>query len=120
MSSCPSDSRGAILGRSVSAGEGGQIVFARVSRYRGDAARLREGFEAVTEELEELEGFSHAYFLTDREHSRAMSITLWLTEDALTASAERAHQMRTQATEPAEASIESVESYEVVLTAEGT
>ena|SRR5919204_1455628 len=120
MSSCPSDSRGAILGRSVGAGEGGQIVFARVSRYRGDAARLREGFEAVTGELEQLEGFSHAYFLTDREHSRAMSITLWITEEALTASAERAHQMRTQATEPAEASIESVESYEVVLTAEGT
>jgi heme-degrading monooxygenase HmoA len=93
-------------------------VFARVSRYRGDPARLRAGFEAVTAELEQLEGFSHAYFLTNREHSRAMSITMWESEEALTASAERAHRMRTQATEPAEASIESVESYEVVLTAE--
>jgi heme-degrading monooxygenase HmoA len=92
-------------------------VFSRVSRYRGDAAQLRKGFEAVTAELEQLEGFSHAYFLTNREHSRAMSITLWDSEDALTASAERAHKMRTQATEPADASIESVESYEVVLTA---
>jgi heme-degrading monooxygenase HmoA len=71
----------------------------------------------VTAELEQLGGFSHAYFLTNREHSRAMSITLWDSEDALTASAERAHKMRTQATEPADASIESVESYEVVLTA---
>jgi heme-degrading monooxygenase HmoA len=97
----------------------GQIVFARVSRYRGDAARLREGFEAVTAELEQLEGFSHAYFLTNREHSRAMSITVWDSEEALTASAERAHRMRTQATEPADATIESVESYEVVLTATG-
>ena len=92
-------------------------MFARVSRYRGDAARLREGFEAVTAELEGLEGFSHAYFLTNSEHSRAMSITLWDSEEAQRASAERAHQMRTQATEPADASIESVESYEVVLTA---
>jgi heme-degrading monooxygenase HmoA len=92
-------------------------VFARVSRYRGDAARLREGFEAVTAEVDGLEGFSHAYFLTNTERSRAMSITLWDSEEALTASAERAHRMRTQATEPADASIESVESYEVVLTA---
>jgi heme-degrading monooxygenase HmoA len=92
-------------------------VFARVSRYRGDAARLRDGFEAVTAELEQLEGFSHAYFLTNRKHSRAMSITVWDSEEALMATAERAHQIRTQATEPADASIESVESYEVVLTA---
>jgi heme-degrading monooxygenase HmoA len=93
-------------------------VFARVSRYRGGAGRLREGFEAATGELEQMEGFSHAYFLTNREHSRAMSITLWQSEEALTASAERAHQMRTQATEPAKATIESVESYEVMLTVE--
>jgi heme-degrading monooxygenase HmoA len=95
-------------------------VFARVSRYRGEAARLRDGFRAVTAELEQLEGFSHAYFLANREHSRAMSITLWDSEEGLTASAERAHRMRTQATEPADATIESVESYEVVLTARAT
>jgi heme-degrading monooxygenase HmoA len=92
-------------------------VFARVSRYRGDAARLGDGFQAVIGELEQLEGFSHAYFLTNSENSRAMSITLWESEEALTASAERAHGMRTQAAEPADATIESVESYEVVLTA---
>jgi heme-degrading monooxygenase HmoA len=93
-------------------------VFARVSRYRGDAAALREGFEAVTPELEAVEGFAKAFFLTDGEHSRAMSITLWESAEALKASAERAHRMRTQATEPSDATIESVESYEVVLTAE--
>jgi len=92
-------------------------MYARVSRYRGDADRLRAGFEAVTDELEKLDGFSHAYFLTDGEHSRAMSITLWSSREALDASAERAHQMRTQATSPSDATIESVESYEVVLTA---
>ena len=93
-------------------------MYARISRYRGDAGRLRQGFEGVTAELEKLDGFSHAYFLTDDEHSRAMSITLWSTREALDASAERAHQMRTQATSPSDATIESVESYEVVLTAE--
>ncbi len=93
-------------------------MFARVSRYSGDAERLRAGFEAVTEELEKVDGFAEAFFLTDAEHSRAMSITLWESQEALQASAERAHRMRTQATEPADATIESVESYEVVLTAE--
>jgi hypothetical protein len=34
----------------------------------------------------------------------------------MAASAERAHQMRTRATEPASATIDSVGSYEVVLT----
>ena len=92
-------------------------MYARVSRYRGDAGRLRAGFESVTGELEKLDGFRHAYFLTDDEHSRAMSITLWSSREALDASAERAHQMRTQATSPSDATIESVESYEVVLTA---
>ena len=96
----------------------GVEMFARVSRYHGDAERMRAGFDAVTGELEQVDGFAQAFFLTDAEHSRAMSITLWESADALEASAERAHRMRTQATEPADATIESVESYEVVLTAE--
>jgi heme-degrading monooxygenase HmoA len=92
-------------------------MFARVTRYRGNAALLRSGFDQATTELEQLDGLSQAYFLADREHSRAMSITLWETAEAMAASAERAHAMRTRATEPANASIESVEIYEVLLTA---
>jgi heme-degrading monooxygenase HmoA len=90
-------------------------MFARVSRYRGDAELLRAGFDAAAPELEQLDGFEQAFFLADREHSRAMSITLWDSAEAMDASAERAHAMRTRATEPANASIESVESYEVLL-----
>jgi heme-degrading monooxygenase HmoA len=93
-------------------------VFARVSRYRGDAERMRAGFASVTSELEQVEGFQQAFFLADREHERAMSITLWESQAALDASADRAHRMRTQATEPASATVESIESYEVVLTAQ--
>jgi heme-degrading monooxygenase HmoA len=93
-------------------------MFARVSRYTGDVERLRAGFESVTDELEQVDGFSEAFFLTDAEHSRAISITIWDSSEALEASAERAHRMRTQATEPADATIDSVESYDVVLTAQ--
>ena len=92
-------------------------MYARVSRYSGDADGLSAGFEAVTAELSQLEGFVQAYFLTDRHSSRAVSITLWESRDALEASAEAAHRMRTQATEPSSATIEGVESFDVVLTA---
>jgi heme-degrading monooxygenase HmoA len=91
-------------------------MHARVSHYSGDAGLLRAGFEAVSAELEQLPGFVQALFLADGETSRALSITLWDSEAAMAASAERAHQMRTRATEPASATIDAVESYEVVLT----
>ena len=90
-------------------------MFARVSRYRGDGELLRAGFEASAAELEAMDGFGQAFFLADRAHSRAMSITFWETAEAMEASAERAHAMRTRATQPANATIESVESYEVLL-----
>jgi heme-degrading monooxygenase HmoA len=92
-------------------------MYARVSRYSGDAERLAAGFEAVTGELERIDGFAQAFFLTDRESARAISITLWESKEALDASAGAAHRMRTQASEPADATIEGVESYDVVLTA---
>jgi heme-degrading monooxygenase HmoA len=66
-------------------------MFARVTRYRGNAALLRSGFDQATTELEQLDGLSQAYFLADREHSRAMSITLWETAEAMATSAELAH-----------------------------
>lgn len=91
-------------------------MHARVSHYTGDVDLLRAGFEAVSSELEQQEGLAHALFLADARTSRAMSITLWDSEQAMDASAGRAHQMRTRATEPASATIDSVESYEVVLT----
>jgi heme-degrading monooxygenase HmoA len=93
-------------------------LFARVSRYHGDAAQMRAGFESVTDELEGMAGFVGAFFLGNDEHGRAMSITLWETQEAMEATAERAHQMRTRATQPANATIDSVESFEVLLTAE--
>jgi heme-degrading monooxygenase HmoA len=92
-------------------------MHARVSRYSGDADALAAGFEAVTEELSRTDGFVQAYFLTDHEASRALSITLWESKEALDASATAAHRMRTRATEPSSATIDGVESFAVVLTA---
>ena len=93
-------------------------MFARVSTYRAaDTSRLLEGFETATGPLEQIDGFSHAYFLVDSEGGKAMSITIWKTEEALTASAAKADELRRAASEAGRGSIESVESYEVGMTA---
>jgi heme-degrading monooxygenase HmoA len=92
-------------------------MHARVSTYTGEADALLDGFQAATEPLEKIEGFSHAYFLLDRVNNRGMSITIWESEDALLASAARADELRKGATEPSGSTIDSVEQYEIALTA---
>jgi heme-degrading monooxygenase HmoA len=92
-------------------------MHARVSRYRGDVGELRAGFEAIHDELEELEGFVQAYFLVDEDHGRAMSMTMWERAEDMWASDQRAHEMRTGATHPVDATIESVEHFEIAATA---
>ncbi len=92
-------------------------MFARVSGYQGDAEGLVEGFSGQTDALEQVDGFKAAYFLVDRENGKAMSVTLWESETAMRESAERANRMREEATEPSGASIQSVEGYEVAITA---
>ena len=91
-------------------------MFARVSTYRGDGDRLLQGFADVTEPLEAMEGFSHAYFMVDRESGKGMSITNWESEDALQASAAQADELRSRGAEAGGATIESVENYEIGLT----
>jgi heme-degrading monooxygenase HmoA len=92
-------------------------MHARVSTYGGDADRLVEGFRSVTEQLEQMDGFSHAYFLFDRGGGKAMSITIWDSEEALNASVSKADELRQQGTQTGGGSIESVEHYEIGLTA---
>lgn len=91
-------------------------MHARVSTYEGEAEELVKGFDSVTGDLEQLDGFAKAYFLVDRAGGKGISITLWESEDALNASVERANQMREEATDRAGASIQSVDHYEVALT----
>ncbi len=92
-------------------------MFARVSTYQGDADGLVEGFSGQTDALEQVDGFEGAYFLVDRQSGKAMSVTLWESEAAMKESAERANRMREEATQPSGAAIQSVEGYEVAITA---
>jgi heme-degrading monooxygenase HmoA len=91
-------------------------MFARVATYSGDAEELVRGFDRARDELAQMEGFSQAIFCVDRGSGKALSMTLWETDAALEASAERAHQLRSQATEPSGATTDSVAHYEVALT----
>ena len=91
-------------------------MFARVSTYRAaDADKLLEGFGSVAGPLEQMDGFSHAYFLVDRASDKAMSITIWESEQALSASVAGADEMRKRGAEIGGGSIESVEHYEIGL-----
>ena len=98
-------------------------MHARVSTYEGSADRLDEGirgFERTTDALRQLDGFEGAYLLVDRAAGRALSVTLWSSEEAVQASAERANQMRSEATSPAGITIESVDTYEVAMQVEAS
>ncbi len=94
-------------------------MFARVTTYHADedADRLLEGFKGTIGPLQLLEGFSHGYFMVDRNTGAAMSMTVWETERALSASAESAEVRRWQRVEAGGASIVSVNNYEINLIA---
>jgi heme-degrading monooxygenase HmoA len=94
----------------------GDAMFARVATYSGDAEELVRGFEAARSELERIDGFSQAYFLVDRDSGKALTMTLWESQQALDASADQAHKLRTQATQPSGATTESVRNFEVAFT----
>jgi heme-degrading monooxygenase HmoA len=88
-------------------------MYARVSTYTGDPDKLVEGFQGATEGLKQLPGQAGAYFCVDRENGKALTMTLWETEEALDASVEGANQLRSQAIQGAAAQVDSVTHYEV-------
>ena len=91
-------------------------MHARLSTYAGQGDELTKGFQAQVEPLEELDGFKGAYFGVS-DSGKSFSLTLWESQDALEVSAERAKQMRSNATQPSGAEIQSVEHFEITTTA---
>lgn len=93
-------------------------MHARVSTYTFDAGRVDNlvgGFESALGAIEAEEGMKGAYLLVDRGNGKAITMTLWESEEALGASAAAANRVRSDATESAGGTIDSVESYEVFL-----
>ncbi|HYZ76206.1 MAG TPA: hypothetical protein VE596_02420 [Gaiellaceae bacterium] len=74
------------------------------------------GFADFTEPLKAIDGFSHAYFMVDRDSGKGMSITIWNSEEALLASAAKADELRSKGAAAGGAEIESVQHYEIGMT----
>ena len=91
-------------------------MHARLSTYEGQGGELAKRFDAQTDAVEQLDGFKAAYFGVS-DSGKAFSLTLWDSEDALNASAEPAKQLRSDATQPSGAEIQSVEHFEITSTA---
>ena len=91
-------------------------MFARVATYSGDPEELVRGFDRSLEQLAKLDGFSHAYFMVDRESGKGMSITIWNSEEALLLSVTKADELRNQGASAGGAEIESVQHYEIGMT----
>jgi heme-degrading monooxygenase HmoA len=92
-------------------------VFARVSTYQGDPAQIDQGLDYARENIlprvKQVDGFEGVYYLVDRQSGKALTITLWKSEEALRASEEEANRLRSESAESASATIENVERYEV-------
>ena len=93
-------------------------MYARVSFYelggasRDDAARAFEGARSAIEQMEGNEG---GMLLVSSQGDKAMTVTLWTSEDALRASEQQANQVRQQAAGSAGLTVRDVEAYEVAL-----
>lgn len=97
-------------------------MVARVSTYLGPTDRIDDAvrsFDELTDDLGEIEGFEDAYLLVDHDSGKAMTMTLWSSEEAAEASAERASEMRSDAVAASGFSIGTVETYEVALHSRG-
>jgi heme-degrading monooxygenase HmoA len=93
-------------------------LFARVSTYQFAPNQVDQGAEAfnrATESLRQMSGVKGAYFLIDRASGKALTITLWESEEALTASEEAANRLRSDAAGSAGGTVQNVERYEVAF-----
>ena len=93
-------------------------MHARASFYQlpkgGDADAAVRGFDEAIDTVQQMGGSQGLMLLLDRNSGKAISITLWDSEDSLQASTEQANTLRERATSVGGLTIEGVEHYEVV------
>jgi heme-degrading monooxygenase HmoA len=91
-------------------------MFARVSTFQAAQDKGESAIGGpIPPEVQAMSGFKGAYALLNRESGKAMLITLWETQEAMTESAERAKQIRAQMVEEAGGTAApQVETYEVI------
>jgi heme-degrading monooxygenase HmoA len=96
---------------------GGGDMFARVSGYDFPPERAEQVIRGFDDDpaLETIPGVVEAYLLIDRAAGRALTMTVWESEDALRASEEAANRIRGRASGSADGRVRRVDRYEVAL-----
>jgi heme-degrading monooxygenase HmoA len=94
-------------------------MFARMSTYEDPPDRTQEGIsharERILPAVRNIVCFSGVLFLADRETGKALSITLWESEQAMRDSEEEASRLRSESAKAGGETIAGVERYEVPI-----
>ncbi len=97
-------------------------MFARVSTFTGTSDQVDEAVRQVREDtlprLEQLDGYRGAYLLVDRESGKSLAVTLWESEEAMSASEEAANTLRSEVADAFGTQMVGVERYEVAVAAQ--
>jgi len=92
-------------------------MHARVSFYENGSEEAISGFEQVAGQIRQMEGNQGAMLLVDRQSWKAITITLWDSEDTMQRSAEQAKAMRDQVVSQAGLTAGELQNYEVAVDA---
>ena len=97
-------------------------MFARVATYTGTSDEIDEAIRQVREntlhKVKQLEGYKGAYFLVDRQNGKSLAVTLWESEEAMSASEEEANNLRSEVADALGTQMVGVERYEVAVAAQ--
>lgn len=89
-------------------------MFARVSTYKtGPETTSDAPREETLRQVLEIPGCLGIYFLKGKQSDKALSVTLWDTEEALTASQQAANSIRAATAQEQHIQITEVEEFEV-------
>jgi heme-degrading monooxygenase HmoA len=93
-------------------------MHARVSLYQlaegGDVEGAVKAFDSSIETVQQMDGHQGLMLLVNRDSGKAITITLWDTEESLQSTSAQADSVRKQAADAGGLSIQEVEHYEVV------
>jgi heme-degrading monooxygenase HmoA len=96
-------------------------VHARVTRIRGERARLEAASvwfqEELLADLERMDGYRDAMLLVDPDHGETLAITFWDSAESMRASERDAERLRAEAATRNEGSVTSVERFELIVQA---
>ncbi|MEX2555212.1 MAG: hypothetical protein WEB06_06225 [Actinomycetota bacterium] len=91
-------------------------MWARVSTYKLPADDVEGAIGRFSQALGEVQepGLERAELLVDRSSGKAVTVTVWDSEETLLSSVEAANRIRSGAAEAASVSIEDVSHYEII------